>query len=75
MTAAVVYTDYPTDRRRRQFRSMGLRIHANGVATIDTADARLTVTPGDYLVTDSLGRCRVLSPEAFARARRMNLDT
>lgn len=68
MSAAVQYSFFPPLRRHAELHRLGLRVHSNGVATIDAQDMRLTVTPGDWIVTDSDGRRRVYCPKAYARA-------
>ena len=67
MSAAVQYTRYPLLRRQAEIYRLGVRVHANGVATVHAQGVKLTVTPGDWIVTDDQGRRRVYSPEAYAR--------
>ena len=68
MTGAVQYNFFPALRDDEALRRLGVRVHSNGVATIDAQDMRLTVTPGDWIVTADDGRRRVYSPWAYARA-------
>lgn len=68
MSTAAIYLRYPTKRDAKKFRELGVRVHSNGVATIDVKGLRLTVTPGDRIVTDPDAGVRVYSPQAYARA-------
>ena len=66
---AVQYSFFEALRDHAALRRLGVRVHSNGVATIDAQDMRLTVTPGDWIVTDDHGRRSVHSPQAYLRLR------